>query len=150
MRAWSGLHPKQQGHAPRGTRRPRPIARGALVLVEVAKPPQRTREPRTLWLWRRGPGEPDLDLPWRAYTRRLDLEHTSRLPKRTSGRTTPRVRRPEAGEPTPCRARRAVSALLLALGAPASAPKPCGRSPGRPKGGRSGRARRYPALKKAA
>lgn len=32
----------------------------------------------------------------------------------------------------------------------AEAPKPRGRSPGRPKGSRSGRARRYPVLKKAA
>jgi hypothetical protein len=51
---------------------------------------------------------------------------------------------------TPYRVRRAFSALLLRLGTPASPPKPCGRSPGRPKGRRSGPARRYPALKKTA
>jgi hypothetical protein len=51
---------------------------------------------------------------------------------------------------TPYRVRRAFSALLLGLGTPASPPKPCGRSPGRPKGRRSGPARRYPALKKTA
>ncbi|HLH26714.1 MAG TPA: hypothetical protein VK066_29675 [Chloroflexota bacterium] len=51
---------------------------------------------------------------------------------------------------TPYRVRRAFSALLLSLGTPASPPKPCGRSPGRPKGRRSGPARRYPALKKTA
>jgi cyanophycinase len=33
---------------------------------------------------------------------------------------------------------------------PASPPKPCGRSPGRPTGSRSGRATRFPALRKAA
>ena len=33
---------------------------------------------------------------------------------------------------------------------PASAPQPCGRSPGRPQGRRSGCATRYPALNKAA
>jgi hypothetical protein len=51
---------------------------------------------------------------------------------------------------TPCRVRRVLSALLPMIGTPARAPKPCGRSPGRPTGSRSGRARRYPARKKAA
>ncbi|MGH2386864.1 MAG: NF041680 family putative transposase [Chloroflexota bacterium] len=51
---------------------------------------------------------------------------------------------------TPCRVRRAVSSLLACLATPATPPKPCGRSPGRPKGARSGSAPRYPALKRAA
>jgi hypothetical protein len=38
---------------------------------------------------------------------------------------------------------------LVELGTPANPPKPYGRTPGRPKGRRSGRAKRYPALKKA-
>jgi hypothetical protein len=50
---------------------------------------------------------------------------------------------------TPYRVRRAFAALLLGLGTPATAPKPCGRSPGRPTGRLSGPAPRYPALKKA-
>ena len=54
------------------------------------------------------------------------------------------------GQLSPYRVRRAVSRLLGALGTPASAPKPCGRSPGRPKGSRSGPATRHPAIKKAA
>ena len=45
---------------------------------------------------------------------------------------------------------RAVSALLAHLGTPAKPPKPCGRSPGRPKGRLSGKAKRYPALKRSA
>jgi hypothetical protein len=56
----------------------------------------------------------------------------------------------DLGTLTPCRVRRALSALLPRVGTPARAPKPCGRSPGRPPGSRSGRAARYPALKKAA
>ncbi len=56
----------------------------------------------------------------------------------------------EPGKLTPSRVRRAVPTILLAVGTPANPPKPCGRSPGRPKGSRSGRARRYPALKKTA
>jgi hypothetical protein len=51
---------------------------------------------------------------------------------------------------TPCRVLRAFSSLLPDLGTPAQVPKPRGRSPGRPKGSRSGRATRYPAIKKAA
>jgi hypothetical protein len=51
---------------------------------------------------------------------------------------------------TPARVRRVIIVLLALLGTPASPPKPCGRSPGRPKGRRSGPAPRHPALKKAA
>lgn len=51
---------------------------------------------------------------------------------------------------TPSRVLRAFCNLLLDLGTPASAPKPRSRSPGRPKGSRSGPAKRYPAIKKAA
>jgi hypothetical protein len=185
VRSWSGLHPKQQAHATRGTRGPRPIVRGTLVRVEVTRLPGRTRKPNVLWLWWAGPGTPDLDVLWRAYARRFDLERTVRFLKQGLGWTTPRVRHPEQADRwtwlvliaytqlrlarscvadrrlpwerpltptklTPCRVRRTVSALLLTVGTPARAPKPCGRSPGRPKGSGSGRATRYPALKKAA
>ena len=185
VRAWAGLHPKQQNHATRGTRRPRPIVRGTLVRVEVTRLPGRTYRPQVLWLWWQGPGTPDLDVLWRAYVRRFDLEHTLRFCKQELGWTTPRVRHPEqadrwtwvvvaaytelrlarpwvadcrlpwerrlqAGRLTPYRVRRTVSALLRALPTPAGAPKPCGRSPGRPKGRRSGPAKRHPALKKTA
>jgi hypothetical protein len=49
---------------------------------------------------------------------------------------------------SPYRVRRGFPRLLCALGSPAAAPKPAGRSPGRPKGRCSGPARRYPAIKK--
>ncbi len=62
----------------------------------------------------------------------------------------PWERRYDAGRLTPLRVHRVVSSLLVELGTPAKAPKPCGRSPGRPKGRLSGRAKRYPALKKSA
>jgi len=61
----------------------------------------------------------------------------------------PWERRYDPGRLTPVRVRRVVLALLAELATPAKPPKPCGRSPGRPKGRRSGRAKRYPALKKA-
>jgi hypothetical protein len=159
--------------------------RGTVVLVEVSRLPARPYRPKVLWLWWAGPGEPDLDLLWRAYVRRFDMEHTLRFCKQNLGWTTPRMRHPEQAdrwtwlvmaaytqlrlarswvadhrlpwerplEPdklTPARVRRALSALLPMVGTPASPPKPCGRSPGRPIGSRSGRATRYPAPKKAA
>jgi hypothetical protein len=187
VRAWCGLHPKTQNHPTRGTRGPRPICRGTLVLVEVSRLPGHTRKPQVLWLWHSGPGAdtPNLDLLWRAYVRRFDLEHTFRFLKQTLNWTTPRVRLPEQADRwtwlvvgaytqlrlarycvfdrrlpwerklkptrlTPYRVRRGFSSLLVGLGTPAKVPKPCGRSPGRPKGHRSGHAPRYPAIKKVA
>jgi hypothetical protein len=191
VRAWANLHPKVRAHEGRGSRGPLPIVVGTLVLVEVERLPrgERRREPQVLWLWWHGGGTegeaPDLDLLWRAYVRRFDLEHTFRFLKQTLGWTAPRVRHPEQADLwtwlvvaaytqlrlarpcvadmrlpwerrydpvllTPVRVRRAVWALLVELGTPAKPPKPCGRSPGRPKGRLSGRAKRYPALKKSA
>ncbi len=185
VRAWSGLHPKTRRIGERYGCERAPVVRGTVVLVEVDKLPRETRKPKKLWLWFSGEGEPDLDLLWRAYVRRFDLEHAIRFWKQTLGWTAPRVRHPEQADRwtwlvlaayaqlrlarscvadchlpwerpqrhrrlTPCRTLRGFAALLAAVGTPARAPKPCGRSPGRPKGRLSGRARRYPALKKAA
>jgi hypothetical protein len=185
VRAWAGLHARTQNHPGRGSRRTKPIVRGTVILVEVERLPKETRAPQQLWLWWRGPGQPDLGVVWQAYIRRFDLEHTLRFCKQTLNWTTPRVRQPEQADRwtalllavytqlrlarplvadqrlpwerrrdparlTPYRVRRAFSALLPMLGTPASPPKPCGRSPGRPKGRASGPARRYPAIKKAA
>jgi hypothetical protein len=187
VKAWGGLHPKQQRHPGHGSRAPRPIVRGTVIRVQVERVPARTRPPKVLWLWWAGPAglQLDLDLAWRAYIRRFDLEHTVRFGKQTLGWTTPRPRHPEqadrwtwlvlacyiqlrlareaAGDPrlpwerprpqprlSPYRVRRGFPRLLCALGSPASAPKPAGRSPGRPKGHCSGPAMRYPAIKKPA
>ncbi len=65
-------------------------------------------------------------------------------------RRLPWERRYDPGRLTPIRVSRVVLALLPELGTPAKPPKPCGRSPGRPKGHRSGPAKRYPAIKKSA
>jgi hypothetical protein len=79
---------------------------------------------------------------------------TVQLPEKFLGRMTaamlPWERRYDTARLTPVRVHRAVSALLAHLGTPAKPPKPCGRSPGRPKGSLSDRAERYPALKNAA
>ena len=62
----------------------------------------------------------------------------------------PWQRRLESNKITPYRVRRAFSSVLSVLGTPASGPKPCGRSPGRPKGCRFGPAALHPVLKKSA
>ncbi len=79
MTAWTDLHPKQQNHPTRETRRPRSIVRGALARIQVTRLPERIHLPKVLSLWWLGPGAPDLDLLWRAYVRRFDLEHTFRF-----------------------------------------------------------------------
>ncbi|HJU02665.1 MAG TPA: NF041680 family putative transposase [Actinomycetes bacterium] len=97
---WAGLHPKQQRHPGHGSRRPRPIVRGTVIRVQVQRIPAKTRPPKVLWLWWAGPYgyEPDLDLVWRAYVRRFDLEHTVRFCKQTLGWTIPRPRHPEQAD----------------------------------------------------
>ena len=187
VRAWAGLHAKTQNHPAKGSRRTKSTVRGTLVLAEVERLPRQTRIPKRLWLWWRGPGEPDLAVLWRAYVHRFDLEHTYRFCKQTLNWTTPRVRHPEQADRwtwlvllaytqlrlarrtiadvrlpwerpqrphrlalTPARVRQAFPQLLVTLATPADPPNPCGRSPGRPLGARSGPARRFPALKKAA
>jgi len=50
------------------------------------------------------------------------------------------------GRLSPLRVRRGFPKLLLRVGTPANAPKPCARSPGRPTDSRSGPAPRHPAI----
>ncbi len=100
VHAWAGLHPKQQRHPGHGSRGPRPIVRGTIIRVQVQRIPAKTRPPKVLWLWWAGPEgwQLDLDLAWRAYVRRFDLEHTVRFAKQTLGWTTPRPRQPEQAD----------------------------------------------------
>jgi hypothetical protein len=97
VRAWSGLHPKTRRAHERYGSESAAVVRGTVVLVEVEKLPrgERRRKPKKLWLWWHGEGEPDLDLLWRGYVRRFDLEHAIRHWKQAMSWTTPRVRHPE-------------------------------------------------------
>src|SRR6266571_671875 len=96
VQAWAGLHPTQQRHPGRGSGGPRPIVRGTILRVAVERVPARTRPPKVGWLWWAGPPgcTLDLDLAWRGYARRFDLEHTIRFAKQTLGWATPRPRHP--------------------------------------------------------
>lgn len=87
--AWHRLHPKlgRRGHW--ANHDVAPIVRGTVIRVEVEHLPKPTsRTKKTLWLWAAGPGL-DLDICWRAYLRRFDIEHTYRSVKNTLRWTTP-------------------------------------------------------------
>jgi hypothetical protein len=97
--AWHEVHPRLSGRGHwRGYEVP-PIVKGSVIRVEVEHLPKPTaRTKKTLWLWWSGQGEPDLDLCWRAYLRRFDIEHTFRFAKGTLGWTTPSVCTPEQAD----------------------------------------------------
>lgn len=96
--AWHGRHPKlgRRGHWVGHEQAP--IVPGTVVRVQVQHLPKPTsRTKKTLWLWVAGP-DPDLDIAWRAYLRRFDIEHTYRFVKNTLGWTTPRWCTPEQAD----------------------------------------------------
>jgi hypothetical protein len=97
--AWHNLHPKLHGRGRWRDCDEPPIVKGSVIRVEVEHLPKPVgRIKKTLWLWWSGDGEPDLDLCWRAYLRRFDIEHTFRFTKGTLGWTTPSLQRPEQAD----------------------------------------------------
>jgi DDE superfamily endonuclease len=96
--AWSGLHPKLHGRGRWAGGGAPPIVAGTVIRVEVEHLPRPTRAVKVLWLWWSGPGVPDLDLCWRAYLRRFDIEHTFRFAKQTLGWTAPALATPEQAD----------------------------------------------------
>ena len=100
VRAWHGMHQKVQrtGYFARleaelFTRLP--VIEGTVIEVRVERLPDGRSPHRTMWLWHSGPHAPDLDVCWRAYLRRFDMEHTFKLMKSQLGWTAARVRHPE-------------------------------------------------------
>ncbi len=99
VQAWRGLHPKLHGRGRWAGHDQPPIVRGTVIRVEVEHLPKPTaRAVKTLWLWWSGPGEPDLDICWRAYLRRFDIEHSFRFVKSTLAWTTPALCNPEQAD----------------------------------------------------
>ncbi len=97
--AWHGLHPLQRTF--RDDDGAMSIIPGTLLRVQVERLPGRIdREARALWLWWDAPegAALDLDVAWRAYVRRFDIEHTYRFVKQTLGWTTPKIRTPEQAD----------------------------------------------------
>jgi len=97
--AWHDMHPKLVGRGRWAGHRAPPIVKGTVIRVEVEHLPKPTaRTKKTLWLFWSGPDIPDLDLCWRAYLRRFDIEHTFRFAKNTLGWTSPSLCTPEQAE----------------------------------------------------
>jgi hypothetical protein len=102
VEAWHGLHQqlsRQAGWAEFvGVL---PIVAGTLIRIQVQRLPG-DRRPQDVWLWHTAPEGSvfDLDLLWKTYLRRFDLEHTFRLLKACWAglprRSAPR-HRPNAG-----------------------------------------------------
>jgi hypothetical protein len=97
--AWHEMHPRLSRRGHWSAYKALPIVRGAVIRVDVEHLPKPTaRAKKTLWLWWSGDGEPDLDLCWRAYLRRFDIEHEFRFAKGTLGWTTPSLCTPEQAD----------------------------------------------------
>jgi DDE superfamily endonuclease len=94
--AWAGLHPQLAARGRWAGRGRPPIVRGWVIRIDVEHLPRPTRAKKTLWLWWAGPPgmAPDLDLCWRAYLHRFDIEHAIKFGKATLGWVTPSLRLP--------------------------------------------------------
>jgi hypothetical protein len=98
VRAWHGLHPRLGCRGHWADRAQPPIVAGTVIQVDVEHLPKPTSATKkTLWLWVAGPSL-DLDICWRAYLRRFDIEHTFRFVKNTLGWTAPALRTPEQAD----------------------------------------------------
>ena len=99
--AWAGLHPQLAARGRWAGRAQPPIVRGWVIRVDVEHlPPPQGRVKKTLWLWWSGPPgmTPDLDLCWRAYIHRFDIEHAIKFQKSTLGWVTPSLRHPDQAD----------------------------------------------------
>jgi hypothetical protein len=97
---WGGLHPKLERKPGRGSSAfagldgELPILKGTLIRVQVGRLPGGRKDPDPIWLWHAGPCPPDLDLCWRGYLHRYDIEHTIRFAKHNLGWTRAYPRTP--------------------------------------------------------
>lgn len=96
VRAWHRLHQeldRDRGWA--GHTGELPVVPGTLILIDAQRLPG-GRAPKPMWLWHTAPHgtDFDLDLLWRTYLRRFDIEHTFRLLKQQLGWTAPQIRTP--------------------------------------------------------
>jgi hypothetical protein len=150
--AWHGVHLR------RSTSRAQvqPVS-GSLITVQIeARNPRSGRLQRPLRLFWSGPGVPDLNLLWRAYLHRFDLEHTFRCWKRTLGWTVPRLQQPTGLELWTALLLAAYTQLRLARATAADLRLPWQRpapslalSPGRVRQGFCRLARSLPGLPKS-
>jgi len=93
-RSWDRLHPRLTSRgAWEDHQDDLPVIEGTLIRLQVDHLPG-DRDPRPVWLWssRAGARDAHVDLLWRAFLRRFDLEHTFRLFKQVLGWTVPAIR----------------------------------------------------------
>lgn len=102
VRAWHRMHQKVQRNGYFADQYPTlntrlPVIEGTVIEVRVERLPDGRSPHRTMWLWHADPtgALPNLDVLWRAYLRRFDMEHTFRLLKSELGWTAARLRAPE-------------------------------------------------------
>jgi DDE superfamily endonuclease len=102
VRAWHGLHQEVQARGyfasrplPAGT-----VIEGTVIQVTAERLPDGRIPGEPMWLWHAAPaGVPcDLDLLWRGYLRRFDVEHGFRFDKGTLGWTSARPRTPQQAD----------------------------------------------------
>lgn len=99
-RCWDRLHPKLTHRGVWAEHHGDvPIIEGTVIRLRVDRLPG-DGDPKPLWLWFSGIGVDAgrMDLLWRMFLRRFDLEHTFRFLKQTLGWTKPRLRTPEAAD----------------------------------------------------
>ena len=93
--SWGGLHPKLACRGRFAGFAGPPVIKCHLIRVTVERLPNGRKVPGPLWLWWAGPGMPDLDLIWRAYLHRFDVEHGYRFAKTALGWDKATLREPE-------------------------------------------------------
>ncbi len=99
--AWMGLHPRLSHRRRWSKPGDRPIMSSTVIRVDLEHLPRNTaRAQKMLRPWWAGPASPlpDLDIFWRAYLLRFDIEHTLRFAKTTPDWNNPRARTPEQAD----------------------------------------------------
>lgn len=117
--AWHNRHPRLHRRGHWAGVDELPIVKGTVIRIDVEHLPKSAARgtKKSLWLWWSGPGTPDLDLCWRAYLHRFDLEHSFRFIKNTMGWTTPSLRTPDQADRWTWLIAAAYTQLRLARGA---------------------------------
>lgn len=117
--AWHNRHPRLGRRGRWAEHKQPPIIKGTIIRVDVEHLPKSAARGanKTLWLWWSGPATADLDLCWRAYLHRFDLEHSFRFTKNTLGWTTPSLRTPDQADRWTWLIAAAYTQLRLARGA---------------------------------
>ena len=99
--AWDRMHPRLTHRGPwlEHTAEELPLLHGTLIRLTVERLPGEAA-PKPVWLWcsATGAAPATVDLWWRTFLRRFDIEHTFRMIKQTLGWTAPRVRHPATAD----------------------------------------------------